>query len=227
LGQQFATFNDWTDSIFGESKLRPTEWLLVIGLWQLKLNATEIAKAAEINERTAQRCINLLDGGIYEMYHLNPERQLEGQVEGDEAYQSSGSKGLARQVEQSGREPRRRGIKLRGRATAEKGRPPILGLVQRRDQEDKKAPPAQVFLEVLENVRTVTVKPIIDTSTGPSITEQESMHAATLMVFPSTVTPWKAFGPVCAISWSASRALANVFFIFVSVVSSSFTTTVT
>ena len=161
LGQQFATFNDWTDLIFEDSKLRPTEWLLVIGLWQLKLNATEIARAAEINEQTAQRCINLLDGGIYETYHLDPDRQLEGQVEGDEAYQSSGSKGLARQVEQSGREPRQRGIKLRGRATAEKGRPPILGLVQRRDKEDKQAPPAQVFLEVVENVRTDTVKPII------------------------------------------------------------------
>lgn len=161
LGQQFATFNDWTDSIFENSKLRPTEWLLVIGLWQSKLNATEIAAAAEINERTAQRCVNLLDGGIYETYHLDPERQLEGQVEADEAYQSSGCKGLARQVQQSGRGPRRRGIKLRGRANAEKGRPPILGLVQRRDKEDKAAPPAQVYLEVTQDVRTATTKPII------------------------------------------------------------------
>jgi transposase-like protein len=161
LGQQFATFNDWTGSIFEGSKLKPTEWLLVMGLWQLKLNASEIAETAGINERTVQRCVNLLDGGIYETYHLDPERQLAGQVEGDEAYQSSGSKGLARQVERSGREARPRGIKLRGRATAEKGRPPILGLAQRRDKEDKQAPPAQIHLEVLNNVRTATVKPII------------------------------------------------------------------
>ena len=58
LGQQLARFTDWTSSIFEESKLRPFEWLLVIGLWQLKLNATEIAAAADIQERTAQRCIN-------------------------------------------------------------------------------------------------------------------------------------------------------------------------
>ena len=161
LGQQFATFNDWTNTIFEDSKLEPIEWLLVIGLWQLKLNATEIARAADINKRTAQRCINLLDGGIYETYHLDPNRQLEGQVEADEAYQSSGSKGLAHQVAQSGREPRKRGIKLRGRATAEKGRPPLFGLVQRRDKEDKKAPPAQVFLEVTDNVRIITIKPIV------------------------------------------------------------------
>src|SRR5262245_5992516 len=64
LGQQFAMFTDWTGSIFEESKLRPLDCLLVIGLWQLKLNATEIAAAADIQERTAQRCINLLDGGI-------------------------------------------------------------------------------------------------------------------------------------------------------------------
>lgn len=99
-------------------------------LWELKLNASEIAKAAGVNERTAQRRVNLLDGGIYETYHLDADRQLEGQVEADEMYQSSGSKGLACQVQQSGREPRRRGIKLWGRANAEKGRPPILGLVQ-------------------------------------------------------------------------------------------------
>jgi len=86
LGQQFAMFTDWTSSIFEESKLRPLEWLLVVGLWQLKLNATEIAAAADIQERTAQRCINLLDGGIYETYHLDPTRQLEYQVEADECY---------------------------------------------------------------------------------------------------------------------------------------------
>lgn len=66
LGQQFATFNDRTSTILESSKLEPTEWLLVIGLRQLKLNAIEIAKTVEINERTAQRCTNLLDGGIYQ-----------------------------------------------------------------------------------------------------------------------------------------------------------------
>ena len=105
LGQQFAMFTDWTSSIFEESKLRPLEWLLVIGLWQLKLNATEIAAAADIQERTAQRCINLLDGGIYETYHLDPTRQLEHQVEADECYQSAGSKGLPREVERRDRAP--------------------------------------------------------------------------------------------------------------------------
>ena len=69
LGQQCAMCTDWTRSIFAESKLRPLAWWLVMGLWQLKLNATAIAAAADIQERTAQRCINLLAGGIDETYH--------------------------------------------------------------------------------------------------------------------------------------------------------------
>jgi transposase-like protein len=154
-------FTDWTKSIFEESKLRPSEWLLVMGLWQLKLNATEIAAAADLQERTAQRCINVLDGGIYETYHLDPTRQLEHQGEADECDQSAGSKGLPREVERCERAPRQRGLQLRGRATAEAGRPPRLGLVQRRDKADPDAPAAQVSLEVLENVRTATIKPLM------------------------------------------------------------------
>jgi transposase-like protein len=82
-------------------------------------------------------------------------------VEADECYQSAGSKGLPCEVERYDRAPRQRGLQLRGRATAETGRPPILGLVQRRDKADQDAPAAQVYLEVLENVRTATIKPII------------------------------------------------------------------
>ena len=161
LGQQFAMCTDWTSSLFEESKLRPRDWLLVLGLWQLKLNATDMAAAAESQERTAQRCVNVLDGGIYETYHLEPTRQLEHQVEADECYQSAGSQGLPREVDRRAREPRQRGLQLRGRATAETGRPPLLGLVPRRDQTDQDAPAAQVSLEVLENVRTATINPII------------------------------------------------------------------
>jgi transposase-like protein len=161
LGQQFAMCTDWTSAIFEESKLSPLEWLLVVGLWQLKLNATDIAAAADIQERTAQRCINLLDGGIYETYPLDPTRQLEHQVEADEGYQSAGSKGLAREVERRDCAPRQRGMQLRGRATAETGRPPILGLMQRRDKVDPDAPAAQVYLEVLEHVRSATITPSI------------------------------------------------------------------
>ena len=42
-----------------------------------------------------------------------------------------------------------------------RGRPPLLGVVQRRDKANPDTPAAQVYLEVLENVRTATIKPII------------------------------------------------------------------
>jgi transposase len=161
LGQQFAMFTDWPSALFEESKWRPFEGVLVIGLWQLKLNATAIAAAADIQERTAPRCLHLLDGGIYETSPLEPTRHLEPQVEAEEGDQSAGSKGRAREVERQDRAPRQRGLQLRGRATAEMGRPPLLGLGQRRDQADPDAPAAQVSLEVLEHVRTATIKPII------------------------------------------------------------------
>jgi Transposase zinc-ribbon domain len=161
LGQQFALFTDWTSALFEESKVRPLEWLLVVGLGQLQLNATAIAAAADSQERTAPRCINLLDGGIYETDHLDPTRQLEPQVEADECDQSAGSKGLARAVEPRDRAPRQRGMQLRGRATAETGRPPILGLGQRRDQTDPAAPAAPVYRAVLEHGRTATITPLI------------------------------------------------------------------
>src|SRR2546423_7480490 len=112
LGQQCAMCTDWTSAIFEESKLRPLAWLLVIGLWQLKLKATDIAAAADIQERTVQRGLNVLDGGIYETYHLDPTRHLGHQVEAEACYQSAGSKGLARAVERHGRAPRQRGIQL-------------------------------------------------------------------------------------------------------------------
>src|SRR5207248_8770934 len=64
LGQQFALCTDWTSSIFEESQWRPLAWWLVMGLWQLQRNAPAMAAAAAIQERTAQRCIHLLDGGI-------------------------------------------------------------------------------------------------------------------------------------------------------------------
>jgi hypothetical protein len=66
----------------------------------------------------------LLDGGIYETYHLDLTRHLEPHVEEDECYQSARSQGLPREVERHDRAPRQRGLQLRGRATAGLGRPP-------------------------------------------------------------------------------------------------------
>jgi len=96
--------------------------------------------------------------------HLDPERCLSGHVEADEFYQTAGAKGRPGYVQAQWRAPRRRGLSQRGRGSWEKDQPPILGLVQRRDRDDQGRPedrPAQVFLEVLPNVQTETIRPII------------------------------------------------------------------
>ena len=161
VGQQCAIVTDWTNAIFEESKWRPRDWLLGMGLWPLKLHATASAAAADIQARTAQRCLHVLDGGIYEPDHLDPTRQLATHGEADACSQRAGSTGLPREVARCDRAPRQRGMQLRGRATAETGRPPMLGLGQRRDQAAEDVPAAPVSLEVRENVRTATLQPLI------------------------------------------------------------------
>ena len=47
------------------------------------------------------------------------------------------------------------------RTRTETGRPPILGVVQRRAKADQDAPAAHVSLAVLEHVRTATITPIM------------------------------------------------------------------
>jgi hypothetical protein len=160
VGQPCALCTDWTRAIFEESKWSPFEWLWVLGLWPWKRNATDIAAAADLHERTAPRWSKLLAGGLYETDHLDPTRPLAPQVEADACYQRAGSTGLAREVDRHARAPRPRGLQLRGRATAEMGRPPLLGLGPRRDKAAQDAPAAHGSLEVRENVRTATITPL-------------------------------------------------------------------
>src|SRR5436305_772612 len=124
LGQQCARCTDWTSALCAESQLSPRAWWRGTGFWPWKLNATDLAAAADSQERTAPRCLHLLDGGIYEPSPLEPTRPLEHHVAADACCQRAGSTGLPREVERRARAPRPRGMQLRGRATAERGRPP-------------------------------------------------------------------------------------------------------
>jgi hypothetical protein len=161
LGPQVAMCTDWTRAICADSKWRPRAWGLGIGVWPLQLNATAMAAAADIQERTAPRGIHLLAGGIYETSHREPTRHLEPPGEADACSQRAGSQGLPREGERHARASRPRGLQLRGRATAETGRPPMRGWVQRRDQTAPAAPAAPVYLDVLEQVRTAPLTPIL------------------------------------------------------------------
>ncbi|HEX7467048.1 MAG TPA: hypothetical protein VF324_00490 [Methanobacterium sp.] len=48
---------------------------------------------------------------------------MSGEIEFDEMYQSAGSKGLKNK-------PRRRDLKIRGRGTYKKGKPPIITIIE-------------------------------------------------------------------------------------------------
>ena len=163
-GQQTAIFTDWTDTLFGSSHVPPEVWGQIIHHGQLGLPNEQIAWALDLAYDTVEQACKLLDGALYETCHLDPERCLSGHVEADEFYQTAGAKGRPGYVQAQWRAPRRRGLSQRGRGSWEKDQPPILGLVQRRDRDDQGRPedrPAQVFLEVLPNVQTETIRPII------------------------------------------------------------------
>jgi transposase-like protein len=163
-GQQTAIFTDRTNTLFEGSHVPPEVWVQIIHHWQLGLPNGQIAWALDLAYDTVEQACKLLDGALYETYHLDPERCLSGHVEADELYQTAGAKGRPDYVRTQLRSPRRRGLSERGRGSWDKDRPPILGLVQRRDRDDRGRPeerPAQVFLEVLPNVQTRTIRPII------------------------------------------------------------------
>ena len=79
---------------------------------------------------------------------------LEGEVECDEVYVVAGHKGHPEAVKKKAGLPRRRRLKgERGRGTLAKEKPPIFGMLQRG---------GEVVIRMLENVKQVTIKPLID-----------------------------------------------------------------
>jgi transposase-like protein len=80
-------------------------------------------------------------------------------VECDEVYVVAGHKGNPAAVARKGREGRRNRLKgERGRSTLEKEKPPVLGMIQRC---------GEVVIRMLENVRQVTIEPLIRATVSP------------------------------------------------------------
>ncbi|MBM9520867.1 IS1595 family transposase [Desulforhopalus vacuolatus] len=84
---------------------------------------------------------------------------LEGEVEFDEVYIVAEHKGNPEAVSKKGRKGRRNRLKgARGRSTLEKEKPPIFGMIQRT---------GQVVIQMLANIRQVTIKPLIKSTVLP------------------------------------------------------------
>lgn len=156
-------FNDLTGTIFEGTKLSISTWFLAGYLMKLGLSNKQIASELDIEENTARRMCNLMRGS---MFFQNCLQKLSGTVEIDEVYQTAGSKGNGRSIKEGnknkpkgikknlGREPRKRGLKIKGRGSYRKDKPPVIGMTERES--------GTLHLEVTMNVKQDTVEPIVE-----------------------------------------------------------------
>lgn len=118
------SFNDKTGTIFEYSKIRVGEWLYIARELQKNKSINRISKELGRRYKHVMRIAHIVMERVKTRRFLE---RLSGVVEMDEMYIPAGQKGT-RCVS---RWPRKGGLKLRGRGTWEKDKPPILGLVER------------------------------------------------------------------------------------------------
>jgi transposase-like protein len=119
------TFNDLTGTIFAGTKMAMNEWFYI---------ARELHRGSSINRisrELGRKYEHVMHAAHKIMDSVFVQRliELSGEdVETDELYQSAGEKGTT----QTERKPRKRGIRLRGRGTYDKDKPPIVASVKRK-----------------------------------------------------------------------------------------------
>lgn len=119
------TFNDLTGTIFEETKLKVKDWIYIIKEFAGTASKNAVHKESGINYGTVGRVVGIVLSSVEARQLL--EKLTGDVIEIDEMYMSVGSKGT-RQTE---RKPRRRGLRLRGRGTGDKDKPPIVGVTVR------------------------------------------------------------------------------------------------
>ncbi len=159
--KKHIVFNDKTGTIFEGTKLSISMWFLAGYLMSLGLSNKQISYELGVEENTARRMCNLMRGS---MFFQNCMQQLSGTVEIDEVYQTAGSKGNGKNTKNGnkskgikkslGREPRKRGLKIKGRGSYRKDKPSVIGMVERES--------GTIHLEVTMDVTRNTVKPIVE-----------------------------------------------------------------
>lgn len=119
-----GTFRDTTGTIFEGTKLPLGYWYYFIFHYQRNDSAKELSEVLGISYNTALRMVRKTQeavdgkcGGI----------KLGDTIEFDELYLSCGEKGKT----DLDRPPRKRGLKLKGRGTIDKDKPPIIGACDR------------------------------------------------------------------------------------------------
>ena len=116
-------FNDLTGTIFERSKIDIREFIYAAKRLLEKGSMNQISKELGRTYEAVMRVRNLMSDVLAKKLVY----KLKGEVEIDETYVSAGQKG----TKCAQRAPRKRGLKLRGRGTYEKDKPPIVALVER------------------------------------------------------------------------------------------------
>jgi transposase-like protein len=146
-----------TGTIFENSHLPAQQWLWGIFLFVSGCSTLEIATELQVNLKTAQRMVTLLQLTLISCRY---RFSLSGQVEFDEVYLIGGLKGRAGKLDLD-RLPRKRGLRLPGRGIWETDKVPILGLVDRQ---------GYIYLVPCANVQSDTIRPLIEYLTDQGAT---------------------------------------------------------
>jgi transposase len=147
-----GTFTPLTGTLLDGMRIDVRTLWLIVELFADGQASVEASQEAGVNRHTTDRCFRLLRAAIYQTRSADPiVLAAEDIAEFDEVYITAGLKGRAGGMELE-REPRKRGLKRRGRGTWDSDRLPVFGLVCRR---------GEVRLFVLRNVQTETIRPIV------------------------------------------------------------------
>lgn len=129
-------FNEKTGTIFENSKMQLREWFYIARELHRGISINQISRDLGREYDNVHRIAKKIMENVFMQRFI---KALKGDIEIDEMYHSVGQKG----AKCTDRKPRKRGLKLRGRGTWDKDKPPIVGIFQRG---------GNIILEVFRNV---------------------------------------------------------------------------
>jgi transposase-like protein len=149
---QAGTFTPLTGTLLDGERLEVRTLWLIVEAFASGRASLDTADEARVNRHTTDRLFRLLRAALYQARSTEPlVVNPDGVAECDEVYLTAGLKGQAGGVRLD-RPARRRGLKRRGRGTWDSDRLPVFGVLCRG---------GQVRLFVLRNVRTETIRPLV------------------------------------------------------------------
>jgi transposase-like protein len=118
------SFTDMTGTIFEDSNMALNEWFYITRELQRGMSINQISKELGRGYRHVMNAAHKIMDSVFMKRLVDMSAE---DIEIDEMYQSAGEKGK----KQTTRNPRKRGLKLRGRGTYAKDKPPIVTVVGR------------------------------------------------------------------------------------------------